>query len=362
VPPPESQAQEPDGIDLGAAPAPPPAPAAPGASASTRPTVRKRKKSIVPMIVVIGGGVVCLVALILFIYFPMMRVHTAKGWMLKSDYAAMLAEQNKAAEPTPTTIPAMASADNVAPVEPPTRPRRTTTTTAPEGPWTPPAGETAADINEENAKGMDEGAVMADKDKEKVMVRKNKVYPDDQDPRMGDVAIEVENLSPTKTIRTLVLSLEIMNGEHVVGQTDEAKLEYIPPSEALHYSVKYRLNSKGKNFRAVVTKLEYAEPNVVCWMAKDNLQFDEAPNELLKITGHARNTTANTVRDIVLYYTLLNPRGELVNPKDPLGQVKLQDKTSLIKDASDRFIIKLDKRNNTEEVKDADIRVVGKKG
>jgi hypothetical protein len=77
------------------------------------------------------------------------------------------------------------------------------------------------------------------------------------------------------------------------------------------------------------------------------------------VIGHAKNETGVIVHDIMVYGTFFNNRSEMIGSSDP---VKLDDKTTLLKDASGRFVLRFDKHGKTiEDTNTADIRVVGTK-
>ena len=220
-----------------------------------------------------------------------------------------------------------------------------------------PPGEGATDITAENVKAMDQPADMDPKYEDKLQLTKNAVYPDDQDLKTGTIDIEVLNSSETRTIKTLVLSFQIMNGGRVVGHTTAAKLEYCPPSSVMRYSVRYNLVAVGRHLKAVVKRTEYAPEETVSWMVTEGFTISTV-NEVVKVTGHAKNETGVTVHDIMVYGNFFNSRGQLLGSSGP---VKLDDKTTLLKDTAGRFVIRFDNHKSIEEAKTADIRVVGKK-
>ncbi len=366
APKPQPEVEEPVGIDLDSfAPAKPATPGAPGAEAKAPRVLRK--KSNLPMIVVIAGGVLCIVFICLVVWLNLTKVvqmpdgtrvrmsnSEAADWQAKQ-----LAEAN--APPAPEISAAAAAANTAAHASP--GHHAPASASAPTNPFDDmPPGEGPNDITADNAKAMEQLAEMDPKYKDKLQLSKNTIFPDDQDPKSGIVAVELQNTSDKKTIKTLVLAFQIMNKvngvDRVVGHTTPVKLEYFPPTPAsMKYSVTYELYAVGKYLKPIVSQLVYAPDNTVSWMVLDGFQMDNA-NGVVKVTGHAKNETGVIVRDPMVYATFFNGRGEVLGSSDP---VKLEDKTTLLKDADARFVVRFDKHKSIEEAKAVDIRVVGKK-
>ena len=374
---PKPQAEEPIGIDLGSATSPSsaPAPSAPGAPKVGSRVLRK--KSIAPMIVVIGAGVLCIAFAAIFIWqvernknrrdIAVKQPDGSEKLMSKAEYADWLKQQDDArtALPMPANT-AVASAENMGshnpnPGHPSTRPGAgATSTSSPSSAIDMPPGETADNITTDNAEAMSELGDMPDKYKDKVQLTRPKIYPNELEPKTGNIVGEVQNLSDSKTLKIVTLTFEIINKDRVVGGTGEIKVEYIPPSAVMRYSVEYHLDAVGRGLRPVVSKVEYAPDDTVSWMVAEGLQYEKA-GDGVKVSGRVKNETGSIVRDVKVYATFFNKHNEFVGTSEP---VKLMDdKTSLVKESSGRFIVRFDTRNKTiEEITSADIRVVGKKG
>jgi hypothetical protein len=361
----EPQASEPGGIDLDSfAPA---TPAAPGAAAPKAAPRVLRQKSNAPMFIVIGGGVVCVIFICLVVWLNSTKVvqlpDGTQVRMSNAEAAEWLAKQNTPENAPPIPAAAPPPTGHTGSVE------DTFFSNKPPRPSTNPfedmpPGEGPDDINAENSKRLDSQlGEMPDMYKDKIQLTKNIVYPDDQDPKIGTIALEMQNISDKKTIKTLVLSFQIMNKvngkDRVVGNTKDVEVDYFPNKATMHTSVEYNLNAVGKYLKPVIKKFEYAPDNTVSWMVTEGLQFDPPANEVVKVIGHAKNETGVIVHDIMVYGTFFNNRSEMIGSSDP---VKLDDKTTLLKDASGRFVLRFDKHGKTiEDTNTADIRVVGTK-
>jgi predicted Zn finger-like uncharacterized protein len=363
APAPAPKAEEPVGIDLGSFA--PKTPAAPGTPAAERKPPRVlRKKSNAPMFVVIGGGVVCIVIFCIVVWLNTTAVyrfpdgHTER---LSNSRIAELIEKDKEEANAPAAAPAKPAVETgsvektfFAKSQPASNPFDDM-----------PLGEGPDAISTEKAEAMSDVMPLPDKDKnkDKLGLIRPTIFPNEQDAKSGVVAGVVQNLSDSKTIKTLNLSFDIINKvndkDRVVGHTMPIKVENVPPSSLMRYSVQYQLNAVGKFLRPKVTQLDYAPDNTVSWMVpSQGLQFDTAPN-VLKVTGTAKNNTASTVRDVQIYATFFNSQGEEIGSSEPS---KLQDdKTLLIKDGTGRFVVRLDLKGKIEEAKTVDIRVVGTK-
>ena len=364
---PESKKAGEVGIDLDSfAPKTPKAPAAAGTPGDPKPKVL-RKQDNTAMYVVIGGGVLCIVFLIFVIRqavtdnykFPDGHVER----LYKSEIAELLAKAKEEENaPPPAANSAAPAAANTASHG--TKPPNHAATAASTNPYDDmPPGEGPDAITVENTQGINEAAIMADKDKDKIQISKNLVIPNDQDPKTGVVVVDVLNVSKTKTIKKLELSFQIMNKingkDRVVGHTNAIKLEYCPPNATMRYSVTYQLDAVGRFFKPVMNLFEYAPDDTVSWMITDALQYEKTPTGI-KVTGTVKNDTPAAVRDVKIYATFFDSQKELIGQSEPVG---LQDnKTLLVKEASGRFIITFDTRSIVQEVKDADIRLVGSKG
>ena len=360
APPSEPKPEEPVGIDLDsfAPKTPPAAPGTPGAE--PKPPRVLRKKSNAPVYIVIGGGVLCVVIFCVVVWLNTTALYTFPDGhieRLSNSRIAELIAKDKEEANAPAASPAKPAVPTGS-VEKTSKPAS--------NPFDDmPLGEGPDAISTEKAEAMSDVSPLPDKDKnkDKLGLIRPTIFPNEQDAKSGVIAGEVQNLSDAKTIKTLNLSFDIVNKvndkERVVGHSMPIKMENIPPSSIMKYSVQYQLNAVGKFLRPKVTQLDYAPDNTVSWMVpSQGLQFDPAPN-VLKVTGTAKNNTATTVRDVLVYATFFNSQGEEIGSSEP---AKLQDdKTLLIKDGTARFVVRLDLKGKIEEAKTVDIRVVGTK-
>lgn len=362
----EPPAEQAVGIDLDSF-APPATPGAPVAPKVAPRVLRKKSKA--PMFIVIGAGVLCILFAVIVIVqvgknkdkkeYAVKQPDGTEKLMTKAEYDEWVKQQDEAK----ATANVPAPSGQVGNVE-----RNffgsNTATQASSNPFDDmPPGQGPNDINGDNAKAMEQLADLPEKYKDKLLLSRCAIYPNEQDAKTGTVALEIKNPSDTKTIQNLVMLFQAVNKitdkERVVGRTAEIKLEYLPPKATMRYSVSYDLSAVGKYLKPVVTQLEYAPDDTVSWMVTEALRFETA-NEVVKVTGTAKNETGQVVRDIMVYANFFNKTGELLGSSEP---VKLNDKTMLVKEASGVFILRFDKHNKTiEDTTSADIRVVGKKG